>query len=155
MSEPADLCLSADERTGWDFWDARTIRPARLPCVDCTAEFRAQMTKEGLCNGSPVIRYCDRCKRWSPLIPAYWVIQMRPAGTRIDSLGRTYLRATAVTSYTCRACRRTQQLVRWHRNQKILTDEIRHERRLASWRAYRARVRARKAVTVTRVTGVT
>jgi hypothetical protein len=139
VSEPGDLCLSADERTGWDFWDERTSKPIGLPCADCTTAFAAEMAEAGLCNGSPVVRYCDRCKKWTPVTPDYWVIQVREAGFRADSRGRTYFRRTSQTTYTCRKCRQRQQRVY---ARKTLDPVTRHERRLASWRKYQAKRKA-------------
>jgi hypothetical protein len=50
------LCMSAEERTEWDAMVQalrRDIRPIKLPCVDCTAKFAAEMRAEFRCNGYP------------------------------------------------------------------------------------------------------
>jgi hypothetical protein len=55
------------------------------------------------------VRYCGRCEEWWPLDREFWIIQVHPAGMRHTSRGRAYTLRTAVTGYTCRACRREVQ----------------------------------------------
>lgn len=55
------------------------------------------------------VRYCARCDEWWPQDAEFWIIQVRPAGTRNSAHGRPYVMHSDATGYTCRACRREQQ----------------------------------------------
>jgi hypothetical protein len=55
------------------------------------------------------VRFCARCGEWWPQDAEFWIIQVRPAGIRNTSRGRSYVLLHDVTGYTCRACRREQQ----------------------------------------------
>ena len=127
-------CMTADERDGWDFWNIRS-GPARapLPCCDCTPEYMTKMRSAELCHGSLAVRYCASCKKWTPDTNEYWVT-MHAAGSPVMCRGTLSTRRTA--DLRCRTCQ--------HRRQNALprvtlSDEVRHERRLASWRKYQAK----------------
>jgi hypothetical protein len=95
------LCMTADERSRWDYldWQARkgNGRPS-IPCVDCTPEFANKMLAKYRCNGYPGMTSAPR--------PPFEPRRGHP-----------------------------QPLA------------IRQERRRASWRAYRARCRAKAKAT--------